>query len=129
MSGVDTIFVPVTHRPVQKLPSSNAQGRAMTEFYTATDLEQAGYARHRVTELFGKPDTTVDEDRWSRETVEAVEHTVPAPAARVVFAAFEPDLDTRAGMIAADLRFGWPQMEQMLARVTLRETGRGERAL
>ncbi|RZL78976.1 MAG: hypothetical protein EOP32_20565 [Rhodococcus sp. (in: high G+C Gram-positive bacteria)] len=82
-----------------------------------------------MTELFGKPDTTVDEDRWSRETVEAVEHTVLAPAARVVFAAFEPDLDTRAGMIATDLRFGWPQMEQMLARVTLREADRGERAL
>ena len=97
----------------------------MTEFYTATDLEQAGYVRYRLTELFGEPDTTTSEDRWSRETVEAVEHEVLAPAARVIFAAFEPQLDTRAGMIAADLRVGWPQMEQMLARVTVRESDNG----
>ena len=30
----------------------------MTEFLTATDLEQAGYARHRLNELFGEPDTS-----------------------------------------------------------------------
>ncbi|QTJ71119.1 hypothetical protein HYG77_37345 (plasmid) [Rhodococcus sp. ZPP] len=93
----------------------------MTEFYTATELEQSGYVRHRLTQLFGEPDTTGSEERWPSETVHAVEHDVLAPAARVVFPAFEPDLDTRAGMIAADLRFGWPQMEQMLARVNLRE--------
>ncbi|MHA4854452.1 hypothetical protein L1080_033695 [Rhodococcus sp. MSC1_016] len=93
----------------------------MTEFYTVTELEQLGYVRHRLTELFGEPDTTGGEERWPSETVHAVERDVLAPAARVVFTAFEPDLDTRAGMIAADLRFGWPQMEQMLARATLRE--------
>ena len=96
----------------------------MTEFYTATELEQLGYVRYRLTELFGEPDTAGSEERWPCETVHAVEHDVLAPAARMVFTAFEPDLDTRAGMIAADLRFGWPQMEQMLARATLREDQR-----
>ena len=94
----------------------------MTEFYTATDLEQAGYARHRQVELFGEPDTTADEDRWPSKTVEDVERDVLAPAARVVFNAFDPGLDARVGMTASGLRVGWPQMEQMLARVNLRQT-------
>ncbi|AWK76041.1 hypothetical protein CBI38_31190 (plasmid) [Rhodococcus oxybenzonivorans] len=93
----------------------------MTDFCTETELEQLGYVRHRLTELFGEPDTAGNEERWPYETVHAVECDVLAPAARVVFTAFEPDLDTRAGMTPADLRFGWPQMEQMLARATLRE--------
>ncbi|MGV9870859.1 hypothetical protein [Rhodococcus koreensis] len=67
-------------------------------------------------ELFGEPDTTGGEDRWPRGTVEAVEHQVLAPAARIVFQAVEPDFHTRTGMTAADLRVGWPQREQMLAR-------------
>lgn len=96
----------------------------MTEFYTVTELEQLGYVRHRLTELFGEPDTAGREERWPYKTVHAVERDVLAPAARVVFTAFEPDLDTRAGMIAAELRFGWPQMEQMLAHTTLREDQR-----
>ncbi|ABG99449.1 hypothetical protein RHA1_ro08405 (plasmid) [Rhodococcus jostii RHA1] len=97
------------------------------EFYTAAELEQLGYVRDRLVELFGDPDPTDSEDRWSRDTVFAVERNVLAPAAQQIFTAFEPDFDTRAGMIAAGQRLGWPQMEQMLARVTMREQASADR--
>ncbi|MFC9360775.1 hypothetical protein ACFTZB_29905 [Rhodococcus sp. NPDC057014] len=74
---------------------------SVREFYTAAELEQLGYVRDRLVELFGDPDQTDSEDRGSRETVFAVERDVLAPAAQQIFTAFEPDFDTRAGMIAA----------------------------
>ncbi|MCQ4129105.1 hypothetical protein NOU13_31875 [Rhodococcus erythropolis] len=60
--------------------------------------------------------------RWDADTVDAVERDVLAPAARNMFDAFAPEWNTRVQMRGSNLALGWPQMEQMLARVTMRES-------
>ncbi|TCN53545.1 hypothetical protein EV641_106191 [Rhodococcus sp. SMB37] len=99
-------------------------------FYTAEELVALGYAEEGLREVFGDPDTTAaGEDRWSQETVIAIERDVLAPAARIIFGAFAPDLETRVGMIAGGLKFGWPQMEQLMGRVQVRADADREGAL
>lgn len=72
--------------------------------------------------MFGEPDFFDGESHWDMETVFAVERDVLAPAARVMFDAFAPEWNTRLSMQVANLSLGWPQMEQMLSRVMLRDS-------
>ena len=76
----------------------------------------------RLTSVFGEPDSVDGELRWDGDTVDAVERNVLAPAARIMFDAFAPEPNTRIQMNGSNLALGWPQMEQMLARVTMRES-------
>lgn len=91
------------------------------DFYTAPELAELGYVSERLTSVFGEPDSVDGELRWDADTVDAVERDVLAPAARIMFDAFAPESNTRVQMTGSNLALGWPQMEQMLARVTLRE--------
>ena len=90
--------------------------------YSASDLVALGYVSERLTSMFGEPDSVDGESFWDVETVFAVERDVLAPAARVMFDAFAPEWDTRLSMQGANLSLGWPQMEQMLSRVMLRDS-------
>ncbi|MDJ0104988.1 hypothetical protein QM646_01085 [Rhodococcus erythropolis] len=90
-------------------------------FYTASELADLGYVSERPTSVFGEPDSGGGELRWDADTVVAVERDVLAPAARIMFDAFAPEWNTRVQMNRSNLALGWPQMEQMLARVTMRE--------
>ena len=100
-----------------------ATSQPVTEsLYSADELKSLGYAGDRLTELFGNPDA--DHENWYAETIFTVERDVLAPAARIVLDAFAPEWNLRLGMIGSNLPLGWPQMEQMLARVILREHGR-----
>ncbi|WP_415394404.1 hypothetical protein ACMTN4_01205 (plasmid) [Rhodococcus globerulus] len=90
--------------------------------YSASDLVALGYVRERLTSVFGEPDFVDGEHLWDVETVFAVERDVLAPAARVMFDAFAPEWNTRLSMQGAYLSLGWPQMEQMLSRVMLRDS-------
>ncbi|TSD40545.1 hypothetical protein FFI94_031530 [Rhodococcus sp. KBS0724] len=90
--------------------------------YSASDLVALGYASERLTSMFGEPESVDGESHWDVETVFAVERDVLAPAARVMFDAFAPEWNTRLSMQAANLSLGWPQMEQMLSRVMLRDS-------
>ncbi|MDV6211843.1 hypothetical protein R3Q08_26610 [Rhodococcus erythropolis] len=92
------------------------------DFYTASELADLGYVPERLTSVFGEPDSVDGEFRWDADTVDAVERDVLAPAARIMFDAFAPEWNTRIQMTGSNLALGWPQMEQMLARVTLRES-------
>ncbi|MDZ7911951.1 MAG: hypothetical protein U5O16_08970 [Rhodococcus sp. (in: high G+C Gram-positive bacteria)] len=92
------------------------------DFYTASELADLGYVSVRLTSVFGEPDSVDGELRWDAGTVDAVERDVLAPAARIMFDAFAPEWNTRVQMSGSNLALGWPQMEQMLARVTLRES-------
>ncbi|ALU73655.1 hypothetical protein H351_32475 (plasmid) [Rhodococcus erythropolis R138] len=92
------------------------------DFYTASELADLGYVSERLTSLFGEPDSVDGELRWDADTVVAVERDVLAPAARIMFDAFAPEWNTRVQVSGSNLALGWPQMEQMLARVTLRES-------
>ena len=95
------------------------------DFYTASelaDLVALGYVSARLTSVFGEPDSIDGEFRWDADTVDAVERDVLAPAARIMFDAFAPEWNTRVQMSGSNLALGWPQMEQMLARVTMRES-------
>ena len=92
------------------------------DFYTASELADLGYVSERLTSVFGEPDSVDAEFRWDGDTVDAVERDVLAPAARIMFDAFAPEWDTRVQMSGSNLALGWPQMEQMLARVTMRES-------
>ena len=92
------------------------------DFYTASELADLGYVSERLTSLFGEPDSVDGEFRWDGDTVVAVERDVLAPAARIMFDAFAPEWNTRVQVSGSNLALGWPQMEQMLARVTLRES-------
>ncbi|MDV6271624.1 hypothetical protein [Rhodococcus globerulus] len=102
---------------------ATAPSRPSTEsLYSADDLKALGYAGDRLTELFGFPEA--DRENWRAETIFAVERDVLASAARIVLDAFAPEWNLRLGMIGSNLPLGWPQMEQMLARVILRENRR-----
>jgi len=92
------------------------------DFYTASELADLGYVSERLTWVFGEPDSIDGEFRWDVDTVDAVERDVLAPAARIMFDAFAPEWNTRVQMNGSNLALGWPQMEQMLARVTMRES-------
>ena len=92
------------------------------DFYTASELADLGYVSERLTSVFGEPDSVHGELRWDGDTVDAVERDVLAPAARIMFDAFAPEWNTRVQMSGSNLALGWPQMEQMLARVTMRES-------
>lgn len=92
------------------------------DFYTASELADLGYVSERLTSVFGEPDSVDEELRWDADTVVAVERDVLAPAARIMFDAFAPEWNTRVQMTGSNLALGWPQMEQMLARVTMRES-------
>ena len=92
------------------------------DFYSASELADLGYVSERLTSVFGEPDSVDRELRWDADTVVAVERDVLAPAARIMFDAFAPEWNTRVQMNGANLALGWPQMEEMLARVTLRES-------
>lgn len=92
------------------------------DFYTASELADLGYVSERLTSVFGEPDSVDGELRWDADTVVAVERDVLAPAARIMFDAFAPEWNTRIQMTGSNLALGWPQMEQMLARVTMRES-------
>ncbi|MFF1946619.1 hypothetical protein ACFVWF_31295 [Rhodococcus qingshengii] len=92
------------------------------DFYTAPELADLGYVSERLTSVFGEPDSVDGELRWDADTVDAVERDVLAPAARIMFDAFAPEWNTRVQMNGSNLTLGWPQMEQMLARVTMRES-------
>lgn len=92
------------------------------DFYTASELADLGYVSERLTSVFGEPDSVGGELRWDTDTVDAVERDVLAPAARIMFDAFAPEWNTRVQMNGSNLALGWPQMEQMLARVTMRES-------
>ncbi|OFE10408.1 hypothetical protein [Rhodococcus sp. 1139] len=92
------------------------------DFYTASELADLGYVSERLTSVFGEPDSADGELRWDADTVDAVERDVLAPAARIMFDAFAPEWNTRVQMNGSNLALGWPQMEQMLARVTMRES-------
>ncbi|MDF3319835.1 hypothetical protein [Rhodococcus sp. C3V] len=92
------------------------------DFYTASELADLGYASERLTSVFGEPDSIDGEFSWEADTVVAVERDVLAPAARIMFDAFAPEWNTRVQMNGSNLALGWPQMEQMLARVTMRES-------
>ncbi|KPH21128.1 hypothetical protein AN948_03520 [Rhodococcus sp. ADH] len=92
------------------------------DFYTAPELAELGYVSERLTSVFGEPDSVDGELRWDADTVDTVERDVLAPAARIMFDAFAPEWNTRIQMSGSNLALGWPQMEQMLARVTLRES-------
>lgn len=92
------------------------------DFYTASELADLGYVSERLTSVFGEPDSVDGEFRWDTNTVVAVERDVLAPAARIMFDAFAPEWNTRVQMNGSNLALGWPQMEQMLARVTMRES-------
>lgn len=76
----------------------------------------------RLTSVFGEPDSIDGEFRWYADTVDAIERDAPTPAARIMFDAFAPEWNTRVQMNGSNLAIGWPQMEQMLARVTMRES-------
>ncbi len=91
------------------------------DHFSASDLIALGYTPDRLTSVFGEPDSFDGEPRWDRETVEAIERDVLAPAVRVLWDAFAPEWNIRLRMHGAALPLGWPQMEQMLARVTMRE--------
>lgn len=93
-----------------------------SEHFSASDLIALGYAPDRLTSVFGEPDSVDGESLWDRETVVAIERDVLAPAVRVLWDAFAPEWNTRLRMQGVSLPLGWPQMEQMLARVTTRET-------
>ncbi|MDE8649300.1 hypothetical protein PXH69_30445 [Rhodococcus qingshengii] len=56
---------------------------------------------------------------WDADTANAVERGALSPAARIMFDAFAPDPNTPAPMNGSNLALGWPQMEQMLAGVTI----------
>ncbi|MDJ0490244.1 hypothetical protein QNA24_28100 [Rhodococcus qingshengii] len=90
--------------------------------YTASELADLGYVPERLTSVFGEPDSVDGELRWDADTVDAVERDVLAPAARIMFDAFAPEWNTRVQMNGSNLALGSPQMEQMLARVTMRES-------
>ncbi|MBT2269671.1 MULTISPECIES: hypothetical protein [Rhodococcus erythropolis group] len=92
------------------------------DFYTASELAALGYVSERLTSVFGEPDSVDGELRWDGDTVDGIERDVLAPAARIMFDAFAPEWNTRVQMTGSNLPLGWPQMEQMLARVTLRES-------
>ncbi|MBH5141988.1 hypothetical protein [Rhodococcus erythropolis] len=92
------------------------------DFYTASELADLGYVSERLTSVFGEPDSVDGEFRWDADTVVAVERDVLAPAARIMFDAFAPEWNTRVQMNGSNLALGWPQLEQMLARVTMRES-------
>ncbi|RAL31601.1 hypothetical protein [Rhodococcus sp. AQ5-07] len=92
------------------------------DFYTAPELAALGYVPERLTSVFGEPDSVDGELRWDANTVDTIERDVLAPAARIMFDAFAPEWNTRIQMTGSNLALGWPQMEQMLARVTLRES-------
>lgn len=92
------------------------------DFYSAADLVALGYVSARLTSVFGEPDSVDGELRWDADTVDAVERDVLAPAARIMFDAFAPEWNTRVPMNRSNLALGWPQMEQMLARVRMRES-------
>ena len=92
------------------------------DFYSAADLVALGYVSERLTSVFGGPDSVDGELRWDADTVVAVERDVLAPAARIMFDAFAPEWNTRLQMNGSNLALGWPQREQMLARVTMRES-------
>lgn len=92
------------------------------EHFSASDLIALGYAPDRLTSVFGEPDSVDGEPFWDRETVVEIERDVLAPAVRVLWDAFAPEWNTRVRMQGVSLPLGWPQMEQMLARVTTRET-------
>ncbi|MGV0156016.1 hypothetical protein ACSW29_22000 [Rhodococcus sp. GB-02] len=100
------------------------------EHFSASDLIALGYTPDRLTSVFGEPDSFDGETLWDRETVVAIERDVLAPAVRVLWDAFAPEWNIRIRMQGAALPLGWPQMEQMLARVTMREEAesRGEQA-
>ncbi len=76
----------------------------------------------RLTSVFGEPESVVGEFRWDADIVDAVERDVLAPAARIMFDAFALEWNTRVQMNGSNLVLGSPQMEQMLARVTMRES-------
>lgn len=97
-------------------------GFVSREHFSASDLIALGYAADRLTSVFGEPDSVDGESLWDSETVVAIERDVLAPAVRVLWDAFAPEWNTRLRMQGVSLPLGWPQMEQMLARVTTRET-------
>lgn len=97
-------------------------GFVSREHFSASDLIALGYAADRLTSVFGEPDSVDGESLWDRETVVTIERDVLAPAVRVLWDAFAPEWNTRLRMQGVSLPLGWPQMEQMLARVTTRET-------
>lgn len=90
--------------------------------YSASDLVALGYVSERLTSVFGEPDFVDGESHWDVKTVFTVERDVLAPAARVMFDAFAPEWNTRLSMQGANLSLGWPQMEQMLSRVMVRDS-------
>ncbi|MDI9903529.1 hypothetical protein QM716_27065 [Rhodococcus sp. IEGM 1409] len=92
------------------------------DFHSASDLVARGYTSERLTSVFGEPDSVDGEFRLDADIVVAIEREVLAPAARVMFDAFAPEWNTRFRMNGANLALGWPQMEPMLARVTMRES-------
>lgn len=99
-------------------------GFVIKDHFKASDLVAMGYVPDRLISVFGEPDSdSVDgAPRWDAETVETVERDVLAPAVRVLWDAFAPEWNTRVRMQGVSLPLGWPQMEQMLARVTTWET-------
>nr|WP_256938588.1 hypothetical protein [Rhodococcus qingshengii] len=90
--------------------------------YSASDLVALGYVSERLTSIFGEPDFVDGEPHWDVKTVFTVERDVLAPAARLIFDAFAPEWNTRLSMQGANLSLGWPQMEQMLSRVMVRDS-------
>lgn len=92
------------------------------DFDTASKLADLAYVSERLTSVFGEPDSVDGELRWDADTVVAVERDVLAPAARIMFDAFAPEWNTRIQINGSNLALGWPQMEQMLAQVTMRES-------
>lgn len=92
------------------------------DYFSASELVAMGYVPDRLISVFGEPDSVDGEPRWDAGTVETVERDVLAPAVRVLWDAFAPEWNTRVRMQGVSLPLGWPQMEQMLARVTTRET-------
>jgi len=93
-----------------------------TDIYTASELADLGYLSERLTSVFGEPDSVDGELRWDGDTIDVVEQDVLDPAARIMFDAFAPEWNTLVRMTGSNLALGWPQMEQMFAWVTLRES-------
>lgn len=91
------------------------------DHFSASDLVALGYVPDRLISVFGEPDSVDGEPHWDAGTVETVERDVSAPAVRVLWDAFAPEWNVRMRMQNTALPLGSPQMEQMLARATMRE--------